>query len=71
MAVMVNIRDFVRNAYLAPHFQAEQLRVAPQWGIIALFVVLFVAGLATLFYMLRAVSKAAQPETAATAVSGK
>jgi len=71
LAVMVVLRDVVRNAYLAPHFQVEQLRVAPQWGIIVLFVALFVAGLGTLFYMLRAVSKAAQPGTAATAVSAK
>ncbi len=52
VAVMVVMRDVLRNLALAPHFSPNQLPVASQWGIIALFVVLFVAGLATLYYML-------------------
>lgn len=71
VAVMVVMRDIVRNAYLAPYFRFEQLRVAPQWGVIALFVVVFVAGLATLAYMLRAAFKALRPTSAVSAAVGK
>lgn len=71
IAVMVLMRDAVRNAYLAPHFRVEQLPVAPQWGVIVLFVLIFVAGLATLFYMLRALARAPNTGTAVTAASGK
>lgn len=71
IAVMVLMRDAVRNAYLAPHFRFEQLPVAPQWGIILLFVLIFVGGLATLFYMLRALTCSPNRVTAATAASGR
>ncbi len=71
VAVMVLMRDMVRNAYLAPHFQIQALPVAPQWGVIVLFLVLFVAGLATLFYMLRAVAQASNPMSASRAGSGE
>jgi hypothetical protein len=53
--LMVLMRDIVRTAYLQPHFELSSLQVAPQMGVIALFLVLFLAGLATLFYMLRKV----------------
>ena len=56
VAVMVVMRDVLRNLALAPYFNPSQLPVAPQWGIIVLFLVLFVAGLATLFYMLHKVA---------------
>jgi len=62
VAVMVIMRDFVRNARLAPYFRAGQLQVAPQWGVIGLFIAIFAVGLATLFYMLRAVVKAPPSE---------
>ena len=51
-AVMVFIRDMVRTAYLEPYFRPETLPVAPQWSVIGLFLVLFVGGLATLYWML-------------------
>jgi len=56
VAVMVVMRDVLRNLALAPYFSPSQLPVAPQWGIILLFVFLFIAGLATLYYMLRKVA---------------
>jgi len=56
VAAMVVMRDLLRNLALAPYFRTDQLPVAPQWSIIVLFVVLFVAGLATLYYMLRKVA---------------
>lgn len=61
---MVIVRDAVRNAYLAPLFRLQQLQVAPQWGVILLFVVLFVIGLLTLAYMLRAVARRPVPAEA-------
>ena len=57
VAVMVVMRDLLRTL-CSPYFSSNQLAVAPQWGIIGLFVVLFVAGLATLYYMLRKVAVA-------------
>ncbi|MGD0214123.1 MAG: hypothetical protein ABSB87_12890 [Terriglobales bacterium] len=56
VAVMVVMRDVLRNLALAPYFNPNQLPVAPQWAIIALFLFLFVGGLATLYYMLRKVA---------------
>ena len=53
LAVMVAIRQVARTAYVASFVQLSALPVKPQWGVIALFVVLFVAGLATLFWMLK------------------
>jgi hypothetical protein len=65
VAVMVAMRDLLRNFALAPYFSPNQLAVAPQWSIIVLFVVLFVAGLATLYYMLRKVAIATRMQVAA------
>ena len=52
VAAMVIMRDLLRNLTLARYFSPYQLPVASQWSIIAIFVVLFVAGLATLYFML-------------------
>jgi len=71
VAIMVVLRDVVRNAYIAPFFRPAQLPVAPQWGVIALFFVIFLAGLATLTYMLRAVVKAHQAVSTTAAALGK
>ena len=65
VAVMVIMRDVLRNLALAPYFSLNQLPVAPQWNIILIFVVLFVAGLATLYYMLRKVAIGSRMQTAA------
>ena len=48
VAVMVAMRDLLRNFALAPYFSPNQLPVAPQWNIIGLFLILFVGGLGTL-----------------------
>jgi hypothetical protein len=66
LAVMVVMRDVLRNLALAPYFSPSQLPVAPQWGIIGLFVLLFLAGLATLYYMLRQVAIATRMRVAAS-----
>jgi hypothetical protein len=65
VAVMIVMRDVLRNLALAPNFNLNHLPVAPQWGIILLFVILFVAGLATLYYMLRKVAIATRIQVAA------
>ena len=62
---MVVMRDVLRNLTLAPYFSPSQLPVAPQWSIISLFVVIFVAGLATLYYMLRKVAIATRMQVPA------
>ncbi len=58
VALMVVIRDYVRNGYLPPGYQFGQLRVVSQTSIIVLFFVLFAAGLATVYYMLSKVAAA-------------
>ncbi len=63
VGVMIAMRDLLRNFALAPYFSPNQLPVAPQWSIIGLFVLLFVAGLGTLFYMLRKVTIATRKMT--------
>ncbi len=55
LVVMVALRQVVRNAYVAPYVQLNALPVKPQWDVIGLFLVLFVAGLATVFFMLKKV----------------
>lgn len=52
LVVMVALRQLARNAYVAPFVRLETLPAKPQWSIIAFFVVLFIAGLATLYIML-------------------
>jgi hypothetical protein len=66
-ALMVFIRDMVRSAYLEPYFRPETLPVAPQWSVIGLFIVLFIGGLATLYWML--VKLAAARRTVARAAA--
>lgn len=57
-ALMVVIRDYVRNGYLTPNYEVGQLHVASQTTMIVLFFVLFAAGLATVYYVLRKVATA-------------
>jgi hypothetical protein len=54
LVVMVIVRQQVRTSYLAPFLHLSDLPVRSQWSVIALFFVLFVAGLATVYAMLRA-----------------
>ena len=65
VAVMVVMRDLLRNLSLAPYFSPYQLPVASQWSIITIFVVLFVAGLATLYFMLHKVATSTRMKVAA------
>ena len=65
VAAMVIMRDVLRNLALAPNFSPYQLPVASQWTIIGLFVVVFVGGLGTVYYMLRKVAIATRMQAAA------
>jgi hypothetical protein len=58
LALMVGLRQMVRTAYLAPHFDPGTLAVSPQTGVIVLFLVTFVAGLATVGWMVGKVARA-------------
>jgi hypothetical protein len=58
VALMVMLRQLVRTAYLHPYAQPELLATAPQTGIILLFFVLFVLGLATVGYILLLLARA-------------
>jgi len=53
LVVMVVMRDLVRDAMLAGKFDVTDRIADPQWGVIALFVLLLLGGLATVGYMLR------------------
>jgi cellobiose-specific phosphotransferase system component IIC len=48
--VMVISRHQLRGFYLAAARADEQVAVAPQWGVFALFLALFVAGMAVTIY---------------------
>jgi hypothetical protein len=50
---MVHARHTVRVLRLAATFDPSTLRIAPQWGPFAMFLISFVAALAVLAYMLR------------------
>lgn len=44
LILMALIRDILRDAYLQPYFTPSSLRVATQWDVLALFLVLFIGG---------------------------
>jgi hypothetical protein len=52
LALMVSIRHLLRQAYLKPYLQQEVVTVQTQTGVIALFLILFLGGIATIVYML-------------------
>ncbi len=54
LIVMVALRQVVRTAYVSPFMRLGELPARPQWSVIAIFLLLFVAGLATLYAMLKA-----------------
>jgi hypothetical protein len=65
--LMVCLRYLLRSAHLKPYLKLETVAVAPQVGVIALFLLLFVGGLATVGYMLWLVARSRKAcETAVT-----
>ena len=57
---MVIMRDTLRDALLKPVFDVYSQPTAPQWVAIALFLTLFVVGIATCVWLLRLARKAAK-----------
>jgi hypothetical protein len=53
MVVMVIVRQVVRAECVQPFLRTGDLAVSSQWSVIALFLVLFLAGLGTLYWMLK------------------
>jgi hypothetical protein len=62
MAVMVLLRQAVRTAYVQPFLRIHDLPVRSQWSVIGLFLLLFVAGLATVYAMLARVARSQNPQ---------
>ena len=52
LALMVTMRHLLRQAYLTPYMDQEVVKVSTQTGVIALFLFLFVGGIATIAFML-------------------
>ena len=52
VSVMAVLRHFVRIASLRPYFDPHLLPVQGQWVVFSIFVVLLLAGLATVGWML-------------------
>ncbi len=63
--LMVCLRYLLRLAYLKPYVDLGGLAVQPQVGVIVLFLLLFVGGLATVGYMLWLVAQGRRPVAAA------
>lgn len=69
LAVMVLLRQAVRTAYVQPFLRIHDLPVRSQWSVIGLFLLLFVAGLATVYAMLARVGRGQSPRSAGAATS--
>ena len=54
----------LRAAYLAEHFTLPDLKVSPQYGVLALFLVILLLGAAAVVYMIRLVRKPTKEEAA-------
>jgi hypothetical protein len=65
--LMVCLRYLLRLAYLKPYANLGALVVRPQTGVIVLFLLLFVGGLATVGYMLWMVARSGKTRVAAVA----
>jgi hypothetical protein len=65
--LMVCLRYLLRLAYLKPYVNLGALAVRPQIGVIVLFLLLFVGGLATVGYMLWLVARSGKARVPAVA----
>ncbi len=55
VVLMVGLRDMVRDLYLAPYFSVYQRTITHEYSPFLLFVIVFILGLGTIAWMLRAV----------------
>ncbi len=53
LLMMTLMRDFVRDAYLKPYFDASRFSVQPQTAVLVLFIVLLLVSLAVITWMVR------------------
>ena len=53
LVVMVLMRNSLRSLYLERFFSTDSLKLVPQYGVMALFLVIFIAGLVIVAYMLK------------------
>jgi hypothetical protein len=53
ISLMATVRHFVRQAYLAPHFDAAALPVKPMWDVFAVFAILLLIGVCVVAWMLK------------------
>jgi hypothetical protein len=51
---MIFIRDQIRDAGISSFFKLADLPVAPQWGVLSLFLVIFVLGLVVVYWLIKA-----------------
>lgn len=65
VVLMVITRHMLRGIYLADHFRTESLELVPQYGILALFLIIFVVGLGVVAYMLHMALTAGKKEVVA------
>jgi hypothetical protein len=62
ISLMAVIRHLVRVAYLEPYFDPHTLPVHGQWVVFSLFVILLIAGIATVAWMLYVFFRPAAPQ---------
>ncbi|HLI62142.1 MAG TPA: hypothetical protein VKV05_02000 [Terriglobales bacterium] len=67
LVVMVLLRQAVRTAYVRPFLRLNDLPVRSQWSVIGLFLLLFAAGLATVYAMLARVGRGQNARSAGAA----
>ena len=56
--LMILIRALVRAAYLKPYFSLSDLKVAPQYSPLVLFLLFFVGGIVLVYWMFKFALKA-------------
>jgi hypothetical protein len=68
LALMIMMRHLLRQVFLKPYLQWENMQVQPQTSVIALFLVLFVVGLGTVGYMIAQFARGGRDRSATTGV---
>jgi len=70
LVAMIGVRQMVRAAYVGAFVHLNELPVHSQWSVIGLFLVLFIAGLATVYVMLKKTWEGVDKQPASRAASG-
>ncbi|MBD3165132.1 hypothetical protein GF324_00880 [bacterium] len=64
LVVMVTMRWLLKQSYMAEIFDPGTLEVVPQYDVLALFLVIFVVGLGTVYWMLKMINRAGEGRAA-------